>query len=196
MLSLTCLSFIGLLSIASIAIVARDLSQTQLAGDLLTRLELQYAMPGAEATLFTRVVDLVQSEFQCCGVSGPGDYQHTAWQTGRDHSDPDHQLRLPLTCCSLADHGAQAFLEPSPLNTTLCQTDLQGGRFKHSQVSNSRETKLTQSNRSFQGCKSQLERFVSQQLVIIVGMCLGASAANIVVLSVMAFFWKNISSSA
>ena len=50
------------------------------------------------------------------------------------------------------------------------------------------------SNGSFQGCKSQLESFVSQQLVIIVGMCLGASAADIVVLSVIAFFWSNITS--
>ena len=132
-LSLTCLSFIGLLTIAGITIVARDLSQTQLAPNLLTRLELQYAMPGGE--FFTRVVDMVQSEWECCGISGPSDYDKTAWQTGQADSDPVHQLRLPLTCCSLAHHGAQAFLEPRPLNRTLCQADHQEERFKHSQVS-------------------------------------------------------------
>ena len=136
-LSLTCLSFIGLLTIAGIAIVARDLSQTQLGPALLTRLEQQYAMPGGE--FFTRVVDMVQSQFQCCGISGPGDFRQTAWQSGRDQSESDNQLRLPLTCCSLTDHGAEAFLEPRPLNTTLCQADHQadhqGERFKHSQVS-------------------------------------------------------------
>ena len=127
-LSLTCISFIGLLTIAGIAIVARDLSQTQLAPGLLSRLEQEYAMPGGE--MLTRVLDLVQSDLQCCGISGPGDYEKTAWQAGRDSS----QLRLPLTCCSLAHHGAGAFLEPSPLNITLCQAQHQE-TFKHSQVS-------------------------------------------------------------
>ena len=144
-------------------------------------------MPGEGNTRFTRVIDLVQSEWHCCGISGPGDYQQTAW-----HSDPAHQLRLPLTCCSLADHGAQAFLEPRPLNRTLCQAHHQGETFKHSQVTGL--SLAMESKRSFQGCKSQLENFVSQQLVIIVGMCLGASAANIVVLSVITFFWRNITS--
>ena len=84
-LSLTCISFVGLLTIAGIAIVARDLSQTQLAPGLLSRLEQEYAMPGGE--MLTRVLDLVQSELQCCGISGPGDYEDTAWQAGRDRFD-------------------------------------------------------------------------------------------------------------
>ena len=133
MLSLTCISFIGLLAIAGIAIVARDLSQTQLAPNLQSRLEQQYAMPGGE--MLTRVLDMVQSQLQCCGISGPGDYEDTAWQAGRDQADDGRdQLRLPLTCCSLANHGAQDFLDPRPLNITLCQSDKQQERFRHSQV--------------------------------------------------------------
>ena len=132
-LSLTTISFVGLLTIASLAIVARDLSQTQLGPGLLSRLEQEYAMPGGE--MLTRVLDLVQSELECCGISGPGDYENTAWQEGSDRSDPGmSQLRFPLTCCSLTNHGAGAFLDPSPLNITLCQAQHQE-RFRHSQVS-------------------------------------------------------------
>ena len=86
-----------------------------------------------------------------------------------------------------------AFLDPRPLNLTLCQSQSQD-RFRHSKVEfwESDKTKIDSYNWTFQGCKPLVENYVSQELVIIVGMSLGPSVANVIVLSVTAFFWRNI----
>ena len=194
MIALASLSFIALIAITVLAIVSRDLSHNQLEAGLLSRLKVEYAMPGGEE--LTRVVDLLQSDLQCCGVSGPADYARTDWQAGGD-SEEAERLRLPLTCCALADQqrGAEgdAFLDPRPLNLTLCQSQSQD-RFRHSKVEfwESDKTKIHSYNWTFQGCKPLVENYVSQELVIIVGMSLGPSVANVIVLSVTAFFWRNI----
>ena len=129
MLCLTILSFISLLAVSVVAIVSRDLSQAQLEGGLVSRLRAEYGMPGGEE--LTRVVDLVQTELECCGVTGPGDYAHSDWQ-----ADPHPSVRLPLTCCTLSPHhlGPQTFLQPSPLNRTLCQSQQPEDRFRHIKV--------------------------------------------------------------
>ena len=95
MIALASLSFIALIAITVLAIVSRDLSHNQLEAGLLSRLKVEYAMPGGEE--LTRVVDLLQSDLQCCGVSGPADYARTDWQTAGD-SEEAERLKLPLTC--------------------------------------------------------------------------------------------------
>ena len=126
MLGLTILSLTSLLAISVLAIVSRDLSHAQLESGLVRRLRKEYAMPGGEE--LTRVVDLVQTEMECCGVSGPGDFAKTDWQEEKI----EQTIRFPLTCCALSDH--HTFLQPSPLNTTLCQSDQPRDRFRHIKV--------------------------------------------------------------
>jgi len=45
-----------------------------------------------------QAVDFLQAKVGCCGVSGPEDWQHTAWGSG-------HQEKLPHSCCYSTTKG-------------------------------------------------------------------------------------------
>ncbi|KAJ9583056.1 hypothetical protein L9F63_022598 [Diploptera punctata] len=106
---------------------------------LAESLQKRYGVPGKDQ--FTAAVDLAQTVFQCCGMSGSIDYDVSWWRL-RDLGQPD--LFLPLSCCVLSNHpeDSKAFLDPHPANLTACQSLDQG---------------LYQSTRHTEGCFIQLE---------------------------------------
>lgn len=126
------LIMMGEVSVAVLAILIKSLIETDLERDLVARLREEYNMP--EAELFTRAIDLAQTEFHCCGVTGPQDYSGTAWQ--REVNGADSSLKLPLTCCALnSTTSKQIFLDPFPTDLDKCQNlDIFSEGFRNSEV--------------------------------------------------------------
>lgn len=86
---------------------------------LVVALTGQYGIPGNEE--FTSAVDLAQTQFKCCGISSNINYDTSLWQL-QGYAQKD--LIVPLTCCELENYPEEreAYLDPKPLNLTLCQS--------------------------------------------------------------------------
>ncbi|XP_054263745.1 CD151 antigen-like [Macrosteles quadrilineatus] len=73
-----------------------------------------YGVPGREQ--YTAAIDLVQTQLQCCGVESGNDFTASWW---RLRELAPASLVVPLSCC-VQQHPV-AFLDPRPVNTSLCQ---------------------------------------------------------------------------
>lgn len=77
-----------------------------------------YGVPGREQ--LTAAVDLAQTRFECCAINSDIDYDTSLW---RLQSYGQREWTVPLTCCRIANaEDAVAFLDPQPVNMTLCQS--------------------------------------------------------------------------
>lgn len=128
-------SSVGVLAVVCPEYVGVTVSMTRLAESL----QRAYGVPGKEQ--FTAAVDLAQTIFQCCGMSGAVDYDVSWWRL-RELGQPD--LFVPRSCCLLsnAPDDLKAFLDPHPLNMSACQ---------------SLDQSLYQMARHTEGCFAQLE---------------------------------------
>ncbi|CAG0883998.1 unnamed protein product [Cyprideis torosa] len=104
------------------------------------RLEVDY---GRESR-FTTIMDLAQYKFMCCGINGYEDYERTAW---RLEYLGGSSLRVPLTCCVMRKSSKTSFLNPTPVNQTSCQSELQH-RFLYDRYTE-RAAKIFQENSFF-----------------------------------------------
>ncbi|KRT83664.1 Tetraspannin [Oryctes borbonicus] len=114
--------------------------------ELAKSLQRNYGVGGQEQ--FTAAVDLAQTLFKCCGVLSANEYDTSVWRL-QSLGPP---LAVPLTCCRLENlKSSNAYLDPNPVNNTLCQLsrkDLQQG-FRH-----------------VPGCSQHLEQWYKEQYII------------------------------
>lgn len=124
----------------------------------------QYGIPGHEQ--FTSAIDLVQTQFHCCGISSDINYDTSYWQL-QEYSRKD--LVVPLTCCVLDNSADEehAYLDPRPSNLTLCQS-LQ--RTDYSKA------------RHLRSCLEELQLWYHRQYLIFLGMCAAVTVVNFFVL--------------
>ncbi|XP_045112702.1 CD151 antigen-like isoform X3 [Portunus trituberculatus] len=148
----------GEVAVGVLGVVYQLRAVHNLGTSLTERLKAHYAAPGHET--FTLAVDYVQYQLQCCGVGGPEDWKESTWflegvgGTGRV---------VPLTCCSL--HLAPAaYVNPKPLNTTLCQSD---------------EPIAQQIARHQKGCVGRVVGWVQAQSGLITGVGVGVGVLEV-----------------
>ncbi|KAG8241940.1 hypothetical protein J6590_076058 [Homalodisca vitripennis] len=82
--------------------------------DIKDNWQRTYGVPGREQ--YTAAIDLVQTKFQCCGIDNGNDFTASWW---RLRELAPENLIVPLSCC--IQQQPAAFLDPQPLNTSLCQ---------------------------------------------------------------------------
>ena len=73
------------------------------------------------------------TQFQCCGVRSPSDYNYSRWRV-EELGGPE--LRVPLTCCALREDQPQPYRNPRPRDLETCQSrdPLQHHSQRHTQV--------------------------------------------------------------
>ncbi|XP_026686000.1 tetraspanin-11-like [Diaphorina citri] len=85
--------------------------------DVTDQWQRNYGVPGREQ--YTAAIDLAQTKFECCGINSGKDFM-TSWWRLRELAAPN--LLVPLSCCHPDPKNPdQSFLDPQPLNETLCQ---------------------------------------------------------------------------
>ncbi|XP_017777431.1 PREDICTED: tetraspanin-11 [Nicrophorus vespilloides] len=114
--------------------------------ELVRVLQANYGVAGQEQ--FTAAIDLAQTLFSCCGITSGGEYDTSSWRL--ESLGP--RLKVPLTCCKLDNlHHPSAYLDPRPINTSLCQAV---------------EVEQQQGFRHSDGCSLHLEDWFKQQYII------------------------------
>lgn len=84
---------------------------------MVKTLQGYYGIPGEEQ--FTAAMDLAQVKFECCGINTSINYDTSLWKL---QGLGKKELTVPLTCCHLENKEDKwAYLDPKPINTTLCQ---------------------------------------------------------------------------
>ncbi|XP_012279594.1 tetraspanin-17 [Orussus abietinus] len=127
---------------------------------LVRALQRSYAVPGREQ--FTAALDLAQTMFACCGINGSNNYGTSWWrlqEVGR------RELVVPLSCCLLNNtYEVESFLNPQPMNLTLCQAL---NPAEHQQA------------RHTTGCIEMIEKWTQDQAMIFLGVTLGVILVEI-----------------
>ncbi|KAL1129866.1 hypothetical protein AAG570_012810 [Ranatra chinensis] len=82
--------------------------------DLVTLWQRNYGVPGKEQ--MTVAIDLIQTKFECCGALSGTEYSISWWNL-KELAAPN--LLVPFSCCVQGEN--KSYLDPSPLNNTLCQ---------------------------------------------------------------------------
>lgn len=92
------------------------------------------------------------SQFHCCGIDSANEYDTSLWRL----QSLGPSLAVPLTCCRLINDNISqnAYLNPHPLNTSLCQT---------------LEKNLHQNYRHTEGCREHLEQWYKHHYLIFLG---------------------------
>ncbi|XP_052861344.1 CD151 antigen [Anopheles cruzii] len=84
---------------------------------MVKALQGSYGVPGHEQ--FTAAMDLAQTIFECCSINTSINYDTSLWKL---QSLGKKELTVPLTCCKLENRFEfSAYLDPIPINSTLCQ---------------------------------------------------------------------------
>lgn len=97
---------------------------------MVKTLQGYYGIPGEEQ--FTAAMDLAQVKFECCGINTSINYDTSLWKL---QGLGKKELTVPLTCCHLENKSDKwAYLDPVPVNTTLCQALLEHDYEKHRYV--------------------------------------------------------------
>ncbi|XP_018914644.2 CD151 antigen [Bemisia tabaci] len=119
-------SVIGILTVIFPEYLGVNLSRDA----LMSLWQRTYGVPGKEQ--FTASIDLVQTRFECCGINSGNDFQASWWRL-RELAPPS--LLVPLSCCVTNVTDPEAYLDPQPLDTSVCQKQhLEDYReFRHSQ---------------------------------------------------------------
>ncbi|CAH0553130.1 unnamed protein product [Brassicogethes aeneus] len=118
--------------------------------DLTTKtLQMNYGSTGQEQ--FTAAVDLAQTMFSCCGIESANEYDTSLWRL----QSLGPSLAIPLTCCKLDNiNETRAYLNPHPINITLCQA---------------LERNRHEGFRHLEGCKEYLDQWYKEQYVVFLG---------------------------
>lgn len=90
------------------------------ATEMVKILQGSYGVPGNEH--YTIAVDFAQTYLDCCAINDSINYDTSLWRLQRLGKK---ELTVPLTCCNLMnkfEHSFQSYLDPVPINTTLCQS--------------------------------------------------------------------------
>lgn len=68
----------------------------------------------------TASIDLVQTHFNCCAINSNLNYDMSLWKL-QNYGQRD--WAVPATCCILQNSfEKRSYLDPKPLNTSLCQS--------------------------------------------------------------------------
>lgn len=135
---------VGILAVVFQEKVVADL-KTELTGKLKKEYGLASALTAAVDMAQTRVstpaaIDLILSnhdveKFECCGIEGPNDYTASLWKL-QNLGGPD--AMVSKTCCLLLNMKEdQGYVNPRPVNDTLCQSEetRYNALYRHQQVS-------------------------------------------------------------
>ncbi|XP_055310872.1 tetraspanin-11 isoform X2 [Sitodiplosis mosellana] len=99
---------------------------------MVKMLQSSYGVPGKEQ--LTASIDLVQTHFKCCAISSNLDYDMSLWKL-QNYAKRDWVV--PATCCILQNsHEKRSYLDPKPLNISLCQSLLKH-EYNHARYSQS-----------------------------------------------------------
>ncbi|XP_030383185.1 tetraspanin-12 [Scaptodrosophila lebanonensis] len=91
-----------------------SLDETQ----MVKALQANYGIPGQEQ--FTNAMDLAQTRFGCCGMSGAINYDTSLW---RLQEYGQRNWAVPLSCCVLENAPDRlSYLDPKPANESQCQS--------------------------------------------------------------------------
>ncbi|XP_068083116.1 CD151 antigen-like, partial [Anabrus simplex] len=130
---------------------------------LVETVRQNYGVPGREQ--ITAALDLAQTALECCGVSGPLDYNQSWW---RNSNLGRRELLVPLSCCLLSNtNDTRAFLDPHPRNSSLCQAQ---------------ESAVHQSWRHNEGCEEKLEIWFEGHTSLFLAISLGLVLVELSVL--------------
>ncbi|XP_035222235.1 CD151 antigen-like isoform X2 [Stegodyphus dumicola] len=143
------------LAVGVMAIIFQDKGVSEMEGKLKETLKTKY---GVDQPV-TQAFDLAQTKFKCCGVRDPSDYQDSAWK-----QKTNSNVNVSPTCCVLRNAGQpEAYVNPQPINETLCQ----------------REDGLNQRFRHQTGCKYKLEAFLRDESMLFIAIGCGIAALEI-----------------
>lgn len=103
------------------------------ATEMVKILQGSYGVPGFEQ--YTVAMDFAQTYLDCCAINDSINYDTSLWRLQKFGKK---ELTVPLTCCALINKFEdKSYLDPIPINETLCQSvepmDFQKGR--HIEVS-------------------------------------------------------------
>ncbi|XP_076438063.1 tetraspanin-18-like [Babylonia areolata] len=90
------------LAAAGMAIAFREKVTENLQNFLKRGVSHHYEGTADSNDSFSRAFDFAQIYFECCGVTGPEDFNGTKWFQNR----PLANMTVPLTCCQLTDREA------------------------------------------------------------------------------------------
>ncbi|KAF5294670.1 hypothetical protein FQA39_LY02802 [Lamprigera yunnana] len=115
--------------------------------ELILSLQSNYGVSGHEQ--FTAAIDFTQTRFNCCGITSANEYDTSLW---RLQTLGPNKFAVPLTCCTLNNvQEAQAYLNPLPINSSLCQA---------------LEAVRHHGLRHNKGCMDQLEKWYREQYIV------------------------------
>ncbi|KAK6637545.1 hypothetical protein RUM44_007967 [Polyplax serrata] len=107
-----------------------------------------YGVPGRSQ--YTAAVDLAQTLLECCGMQSGSDYDGSMWW--KREQENSHNLRVPHSCCFLSNTDDEtAFLNPKPVNSSLCQAKT-NSRYQH--------------GRHVKGCIDKLNQWFKEHVTI------------------------------
>lgn len=125
------LIFTAELTVGILAVVFQEKVVADLKLELTGKLKKEYGL----ASALTAAVDLAQTRFECCGIEGPNDYTTSLWKLQNLGGPEAH---VSKTCCILLNMKEdQGFVNPRPVNDTLCQSDeiRYNALYRHQRVS-------------------------------------------------------------
>ncbi|XP_035789020.1 CD151 antigen-like [Anopheles albimanus] len=123
---------------------------------MVKALQGSYGVPGHEQ--FTAAMDLAQTIFECCAINTSINYDTSLWKL---QSLGKKELTVPITCCKLQNrYEFSAYLDPIPVNATLCQA-LQANDYEKS--------------RHLDGCLHKIEVWYREQYFLF--LCAGLIVA-------------------
>ncbi|XP_066138366.1 CD151 antigen [Euwallacea fornicatus] len=129
---------------------------------LVKAVQRYYGVGGQEQ--FTAAVDLVQSSFNCCGINTANEYDTSLWRL----QGLGQPLAIPLSCCVLKNrHEDRFYLNPVPVNSTLCQA---------------LERQSHQGYRHIVGCQEPLDGWFRQHYVVFLSIGLVVVLIEFIVL--------------
>ncbi|XP_015906194.1 CD151 antigen-like [Parasteatoda tepidariorum] len=141
------------LAVGVLAILFQDKEMNEMEGKLKEKLKQKY---GSEIQ-FTQAVDFAQTKFNCCGVRDGGDYSDSIWKQRSEGRN------VSPTCCTLKNaKQADAYLNPQPLNESLCQKEDSNSQYRHQT-----------------GCKMKLEGFFRNESMLFIAIGCGVAVLEI-----------------
>jgi len=102
-----------------------------------------------ESTLVTASWDIIQYEFECCGVDSYRDWIWSQWR-----SKQADNVEVPDTCCKLTNSDPS---KPQPENRELCNTEASNGDSKPTQLHP-------------KGCESKLDSWLKSYWGVLIGI--------------------------
>lgn len=103
------------LAVGILAVIFREKVTSDMEKSVTEILKTEY---GIDQPL-TQAIDLTQTKFKCCGIKGAEDYLESRWKK-QNMGKGDN---ISKSCCVLSNmDDPEAYLNPHPINETLCQS--------------------------------------------------------------------------